>query len=85
MANIGKKLMWAVLGGVASKAARGMTRNALHTRGGAPRLPQPARRQRGMGTALAFALGTGAILAVADVLSEQGKTAARAKQPEPAR
>lgn len=83
MASIGRKLMWAVLGTVASKTARNLTRGALHTRSGAPRLPQPVRRQRNLETALLMALGTGALMAVTDVLSEQSKTAARAR-PQPA-
>jgi hypothetical protein len=34
-----------------------------------------------MQTALLMAVGTGVVMAVADVLSEQGKTAARAAPP----
>ena len=84
MAGLGRKLMWAVLGGAAMKAARGATRDALHTRAGATRLPRPVRRQRNMQTALLMAVGTGVVMALADVLQEQGKTAARARQPKPA-
>lgn len=84
MANLGRKLMWAVVGGAVTKTARSMTRNALHTRGGAPRLPHPVRRSRNMETALLLALGTGVVLALGDVLSEQTKTAARVRQPKPA-
>lgn len=82
MANgLGRKILWAVLGGAAMKAARGATRDALHTRVGATRLPRPVRRQRNLQAALLMAVGTGALLAVADVLQEQGKTAARAREP----
>jgi len=77
--------MWAMLGGAAMKAARGATRDALHTNYGAARLPRPVRRQRNLQTALLMAVGTGALMAVADVLQEQGKTAARAREPKPAR
>jgi hypothetical protein len=83
--SLGRKVMWAVLGGAAMKAARGVTRDALHTSYGAARLPRPVRRQRNLQTALLMAVGTGALLAIADVLQEQGKTAARAREPKPAR
>ena len=82
--SLGRKVMWAVVGGAAMKAARGFTRDALHTRQGAARLPRPVRRQRNLQTALLMAVGTGALMAVADVLQEQGKTAARAREPKPA-
>jgi hypothetical protein len=84
MASLGRKLMWALVGGAVTKTARSMTRNALTTPGGAPRLPQPVRRSRNMETALLLALGTGVVLALGDVLSEQTKTTARVKQPKPA-
>lgn len=79
--SLGRKMMWAVVGGAAMKAARGFTRDALHTRQGGARLPRPVRRQRNLQTALLMAVGTGALMAVADVLQEQGKTAARAREP----
>lgn len=81
MAGLGRKLMWGLVGGAAMKAARGATRSALHTRAGAARLPRPVRRQRNLQSALLMAVGTGVVLAIADVLSEQGKTAARAAPP----
>jgi hypothetical protein len=81
MAGLGRKLMWGLVGGVAMRAARGATRGALHTRMGAARLPRRVRRQRNLQTALLMAVGTGVVMAVADVLSEQGKTAARAAPP----
>ena len=84
MANLGRKLMWAVVGGAVTKTARSMTRSALHMPGGAPRLPQPVRRSRNMEVALLLALGTGVVLALGDVLSEQTKTTARVRQPKPA-
>jgi hypothetical protein len=83
--RIGRRLMWAVVGAVASKVTRRATRKAMHTPGGAPKLPRGVRRQRGLGTGLAWAIGTGAAMAIADVLSEQGKTAARAADPKPER
>lgn len=76
---IGRKLMWMTLGTAASKVVRKKTRNALHNQWGNPRLPHTVRRKRGMGSALAWAVGTGVVMALADVLSEQGKTAARAR------
>jgi len=82
--SLGRKVMWAVLGGAAMKAARGATRDALHTRYGAARLPHPVRRQRNLQSALLMAVGTGVVMAVADMLQEQGKTAARAREPKPA-
>lgn len=82
--RLGRGLMWAVLGTVASRAARGLTRQALHGRMGTPRLPRGVRRQRNLETALMMAVGTGALMAVADVFSEQGKVAARARAPHPA-
>jgi hypothetical protein len=85
MAGLGRKLMWGLMGGAAMRAARGATRSALHTRMGAARLPRPVRRQRNMHSALLMALGTGVVMAVADVLSEQGKTAARAAPPPESR
>jgi len=82
--SLGRKLMWAVIGGAAMKAARGFTRDALHTRYGTTRLPRPVREQRNLETALLMAVGTGALMALADVMQEQGKTAARAREPRPA-
>jgi hypothetical protein len=81
MADLGRKLMWAVVGGAAMKAARSATRGALHTRAGATKLPGHVKRQRNMQTALLLAVGTGALMAVADVMQEQGKAAARAAPP----
>ncbi|MFL5384287.1 MAG: hypothetical protein ACJ8GN_17330 [Longimicrobiaceae bacterium] len=81
MAGLGRKLMWGLVGGAAMRAARGATRSALHTSMGSTRLPRPVRRQRNMQSALLMAVGTGVVMALADVLSEQGKTAARAAPP----
>jgi hypothetical protein len=74
---VGRRLVWAVVGTAASKLTRRYVRRRLHTPSGATRLPRAARSRRGLGTALVFAVGTGALLAVADVLSEQGQDAAR--------
>jgi hypothetical protein len=79
MGTLGGKLMWAVAGGAVSKMARGYTRSALHKDDGVPRLPRKARRQSGLGMMLGWAVATGVILAIADVLSEQGKDAAHAR------
>ena len=76
---MGGKLMWAVAGSAASKMARKYTRGALHTDYGAPRLPRKARRQSGLGMMLGWAIATGAIMALADVLREQGKDTVRAR------
>lgn len=78
MANLSRKIMWALVGTAASRVVRSRTRKAMHTEYGAPRLPRPVRRS-GFGTALALAAGTGALMALADVLNEQGKDAARAR------
>jgi hypothetical protein len=77
--SLGGKLMWAVAGGAASKMARKYTRSALHTDYGAPRLPRKARRQSGLGMMLGWAIATGAMMALADVLKEQGKDTVRAR------
>ncbi len=74
---IGRKLAWALLGTVTSKMVRTATRRAMHTPGGATRLPMPVRRRSGFGTALGMAVGTGAVMAIADVLKEQGKLSAQ--------
>lgn len=79
--GFGRKLLWGLVGGAAMKAARGATRSALHTRVGATRLPMRVRKQRNLQSALLMAVGTGVVLAVADILSEQGKAAARAAPP----
>ncbi|HEX8391487.1 MAG TPA: hypothetical protein VF665_03935 [Longimicrobium sp.] len=79
MGKLAGKVMWAVAGGAASKMARSYTRSALHRDNGAPRLPRKARRQEGIGMMLGWAVATGVLLAIADVLSEQGKDAAHAR------
>jgi hypothetical protein len=81
--KMGRRLVWAVLGTVATRMARRATRQALHNDWGNPRLPHRVRRERGLATALAWAVGTGAAMALADVLTEQGRTAARVRTPEP--
>lgn len=79
MSKLARKALWAVVGNVAIKAARSTTRDALHTRRGNPRLPRAVRRKSGMGSALMWAVGTGVVMALADVLTEQGKDAAHAR------
>ncbi len=71
--SLGGKLMWAVAGTAASKMARSYTRKTLYTDHGAPRLPRRARRQSGLGMMLGWAVATGVIMALADVLKDQGK------------
>ncbi|HEY0020046.1 MAG TPA: DUF4235 domain-containing protein [Longimicrobium sp.] len=79
MGKLGGKLVWMLAGTAASKMARKYTRNALHNERGAPRLPRRARRESGLGMMLGWAIATGAIMALADVLSEQGKESVHAK------
>ncbi len=79
MANLSRKILWMGVGTAASKIVRNRTRKAMHNEYGAPRLPRPVRRRSGLGTAVLLAAGTGALMALADVLNEQGKDAARAK------
>ena len=76
---MGGKLMWAVAGTAASKMARKYTRSALYNDRGAPRLPSKARRQSGVGMMLGWAIATGIIMALADMLKEQGKDTVRAR------
>ena len=71
MSSLTRKVMWGVASGVTSKVVRNATRKAMHTSYGAPRLPNPVRRRSGLGTALLWAAGAGAFLALADVLKEQ--------------
>ena len=68
--------MWTVAGTMASKAARRAARRALHGPAGDRRLPRRVRRSAGWGTALAWAIGAGVVLGLADVLAEQGKDSA---------
>lgn len=71
MSSLARKVMWGVASGLTSKVVRSATRRALHTGYGAPRLPTPARRRSGFGTALMWAAGAGAVLAIADTLKDQ--------------
>jgi len=75
MAHLARNLMLAAAGGVTSKVVRRATRRMMHDPVGEPRLPRPVRRRSGLGTALLLAAGTGAFLALADVLKEQEKHA----------
>jgi hypothetical protein len=79
MGKLAGKLLWMIAGTAASKMARKYTRKTLHTRDGAPRLPRKARRESGLGMMLGWAVATGAIMALADVLQEQGKDSVRAR------
>jgi hypothetical protein len=79
MADLGRKVMWTVVGGATAKAVRKATRNALHDEVGKPKLPRPVRRRRGLAPALAFAVGAAALNALADVLWEQARDSASAR------
>ena len=79
MGKLAGKLIWMLAGTAASKMARTYTRKTLHNRAGAPRLPRKARRQSGVGMMLGWAIATGAIMALADVLKEQGKDTVHAR------
>jgi hypothetical protein len=73
MSNIGRNVVYGVLGAATTRFARRATRRAMHTETGSPKLPVAARRRSGLGMALAWAAGAGAVLAIADVLQEQRK------------
>jgi hypothetical protein len=73
MSRIARNIVYGVLGAATTRVARRATRKAVHTETGAPRLPQTARRRSGLGMTLAWAAGTGAALALADLLREQRK------------
>ena len=75
--SMGKHLMLAMASGLTSKIVRVATRKVMHHRGGTPRLPGAVRRSSGVGPALAIAAGTGALLAIADLLREQEKRSVR--------
>lgn len=75
--SIAKHLVLAVASGLTSKIVRRATRKVMHGRGGMPRLPVTVRRRSGVGSALALAAGTGALLAMADLLREQEKRTLR--------
>jgi hypothetical protein len=77
MGNLARNVAWGVLGGTTTRVARSATRRALHTDHGTPRLPDTARRRRGLGSVLFWAAATGAVLAIADLLREQGRDTTR--------
>ena len=79
MGKLAGKLMWMVAGTAATRMARKYTRGALYTAHGRPRLPRKARRQSGIGMMLGWAIATGAVMALADVLTDQGKDTVRAR------
>jgi hypothetical protein len=59
------------VGGATTMLVRTAARKAMHGRDGAPRLPSGVRRQRGIGTMIAWAAAAGVLLALADLLLEQ--------------
>jgi hypothetical protein len=71
-------LGWGLIGAATTKLARTATRKVMHERSGAPRLPRAARRSSGLGMLLLLAAAAGAMLALGDILQEQGKQVARA-------
>jgi hypothetical protein len=71
-------LGYGLIGAATTKLARTATRKAMHMRSGAPRLPQAARRNNGLGMMLVLAAAAGAMLAIGDVLLERRKQVARA-------
>jgi hypothetical protein len=75
--NLARDVMWAVAGGLTSKVVRRATHSAMHTDEGHPRLPGTVRRSSGLGTVLLWAAGTGALLALADVMREEQKQVRR--------
>lgn len=77
MAGLARSILWAVAGSVASSAVRRVTRKALHTPYGGTRLPTPVRRTNTFGQAFLLAAGTGAVMALADVMKEQKKETVR--------
>lgn len=70
------------VGGATTMLVRTAARRAMHAKGGAPRLPGAARRQRGFGIMLAWAAAAGVLLAIADLLLEQ-RTDSLRDQDEP--
>jgi hypothetical protein len=76
MAGIGRKITWGLAGMAATRIVRSRTRKALHRDSGATRLPGTAKRRRGFGAALLWAAGAGALLGLADTLSDQRKEVA---------
>jgi len=65
-----QRVGWGLVGAATTMLARRITRRALYN-GHRPRLPQAARRSRGVGGLLLMAAAAGALLAVADVLQDQ--------------
>lgn len=70
---------WGLFGSATTMLTRRATRNALHTEDGRPRLPRVARHNTGLVTVLVLAAAAGVLFALADVLREQQKHAARAE------
>jgi hypothetical protein len=77
MGNIGRSMMYGIAGGMTTRLVRRSARKAMHTDRGLPRIPREARRRSGFGTMLLWAAGTGAVLAIADVLREQQSDSTR--------
>lgn len=67
-----------MLGSATTMLTRRAARRAMHRRDGAPRMPRAARQNPGFGMMLLLAAAAGAMLAIADVLLEQRKSATRA-------
>jgi hypothetical protein len=73
MAGIARKITWGLAAMAATRVVRSRTRKALHHDNGATRLPGASRRRRGLGTAVLWAAGAGALLGVADTLNDRRK------------
>jgi hypothetical protein len=73
MSTIVRKVTWGLAGAAVTTLARRTTRNALHTQDAERKLPARMRRRRGFGTAMLWAAGIGAVMAMADTLREQRK------------
>lgn len=74
---------WGVVGSATTMLTRRAARKAMHRRVGAPRLPRAARHNNGLAMFLVLAAATGVMFAIADVLQEQRKHAARAEVEAP--
>jgi hypothetical protein len=68
---------WGLVGSATTMITRRAARKAMYRRDGAPRLPRAARRNHNFEMFLALAAATGVLLAIADVLHDQRKRAAR--------
>jgi hypothetical protein len=73
MSTIVRKVTWGLAGAAVTTLARRTTRKALQAKDVDRRLPPGMRRRRGFGTAMLWAAGIGAVMAMSDTLREQRK------------